>query len=122
MDIGTQTHLTTLRGLLASRLNELRAEVHAAELARQSADGEEEVADMKDAASRSMLAGVSEAEERLHLEELGEVERALQRLDAGSYGDCVDCGEPIALQRLLVMPAAARCTECQALGERRAAS
>jgi len=43
---------------------------------------------------------------------------ALQRLDAGVYGDCVDCGQPIALERLRVQPAAERCAACQAARER----
>jgi DnaK suppressor protein len=41
------------------------------------------------------------------------VEAALHRLDAGTYGDCAVCAEPISLQRLLVQPAAQRCAACQ---------
>lgn len=38
-----------------------------------------------------------------------QVEAALARLDAGTYGICVDCGEPIPDARLEVRPEAARC-------------
>ena len=38
-----------------------------------------------------------------------EAEVALKRLDAGSYGLCVDCGEKIAPARLEFRPEAARC-------------
>ena len=31
----------------------------------------------------------------------------------GSYGQCVDCGKPIAAARLAVSPAARRCIACQ---------
>ena len=47
------------------------------------------------------------------LDEAAEVAAALQRLDTARYGDCVDCGEPISLQRLLVQPAAQRRAVCQ---------
>ena len=118
MDIGTQTHLTTLRGLLTYRLHELQADVHAAELAKHPQDAGGEVIDRKDEAAQAMLSDIEDAEERRHRAELTEVEHALHRLDAGTYGDCVACGEPIPLQRLLVLPAAQRCAECQSIGER----
>ena len=38
-----------------------------------------------------------------------EVEAALERLDAGTYGTCVDCGQPIDAARLEFRPEAARC-------------
>ena len=34
-------------------------------------------------------------------------------LDAGTYGVCVTCGQPIAPERLEAMPAAAHCIDCQ---------
>lgn len=115
MDIDTQTHLTALRDLLTYRLHELQAEVHAAELARrldeEGAAGD--VSDRKDEAARRLLSEVGEAEAQRDVDEMAMVERALQRLDRGTYGDCAQCGEPIALQRLLVLPAAERCAACQ---------
>lgn len=42
-----------------------------------------------------------------------EVEAALQRIEAGSYGVCVDCGQPIPDARLEVRPEAARCVADQ---------
>jgi DnaK suppressor protein len=42
---------------------------------------------------------------------------ALQRLDEGTYGTCVDCGKPIPQVRLEVRPEAARCVEDQAKAE-----
>ncbi len=55
--------------------------------------------------------------------ELAEIDRALEDLDAGRYGVCRDCGDPIAEARLKVMPFATRCVACQARQEdvRRAA-
>lgn len=44
--------------------------------------------------------------------ELREVEAALARWDAGTYGVCVDCGRPIPPARLEVRPFADRCVPC----------
>jgi RNA polymerase-binding transcription factor DksA len=43
-----------------------------------------------------------------------EVERALEKIAAGTYGRCDDCGEPIAPARLEALPWAARCVRCRA--------
>jgi RNA polymerase-binding transcription factor DksA len=42
-------------------------------------------------------------------EQLNEVERALHKMDEGTYGRCERCGEPIAEARLEAMPASAFC-------------
>jgi RNA polymerase-binding protein DksA len=44
---------------------------------------------------------------------LADVEEALQRMDAGTYGVCRHCGAPIDAARLRVMPTAAFCLVCQ---------
>jgi DnaK suppressor protein len=41
------------------------------------------------------------------------VERALARLDAGTYGTCIRCGRPIAVARLEALPWAEHCIDCQ---------
>jgi RNA polymerase-binding protein DksA len=52
---------------------------------------------------------------------LHEIESALARIDAGDYGLCVDCDEPIDLRRLRAHPAALRCARCQQAFERQQA-
>ena len=49
---------------------------------------------------------------------IGRTERALAKLDEGTYGICDSCGEPIAPARLEAMPDVALCVTCAA-GERR---
>lgn len=44
---------------------------------------------------------------------LSDIETALARIEAGDYGLCVDCEEPIDLRRLQAHPAALRCAQCQ---------
>lgn len=49
-----------------------------------------------------------------------EIDEALGRIKDGSYGECADCGEEIAVKRLNAVPWAARCIGCQeAWDERR---
>ena len=43
---------------------------------------------------------------------LEEVQRALHRFDDGTFGTCTRCGNPIAIERLEVIPYAARCIGC----------
>ena len=48
-----------------------------------------------------------------HLKELHEVECAMQRLAAGTFGMCAQCGEPIGYARMLVWPTTTRCVRCE---------
>ena len=50
----------------------------------------------------------------------GEALAALARLDAGTYGFCIDCGKPINEERLSFRPEAARCLGDQQAYEDRA--
>lgn len=45
--------------------------------------------------------------------ELALINAALARIDAGSYGDCIDCAAPIPAPRLQASPEASRCISCQ---------
>jgi DnaK suppressor protein len=49
---------------------------------------------------------------------LGQIDAALERLEAGTYGDCRDCGSAIAMARLQAAPQAMRCVGCQEAFER----
>ena len=50
---------------------------------------------------------------------LTEVERALERIEQGTYGKCVDCGQPIPERRLEAIPWAARDVKCEEKLEQR---
>jgi len=44
---------------------------------------------------------------------------ALARIDAGTYGTCVRCGQPVGDERLAAMPAARLCIACKEWEESR---
>ncbi len=48
-------------------------------------------------------------------ESLTEVDDALARIEAGSYGRCERCGNEISAARLEAMPMARRCVDCAKL-------
>ena len=50
---------------------------------------------------------------------LAAIDAAIARLDAGSYGQCESCGNPIAAERLEALPSAALCIDCQRAARRR---
>lgn len=44
---------------------------------------------------------------------LAQIDAAILRHKAGSYGRCLGCGEEIPLPRLRALPFAQRCAQCQ---------
>jgi DnaK suppressor protein len=50
--------------------------------------------------------------------EFQKISAALRRIEAGDYGYCHDCDEPIAIQRLMLDPAATLCIRCASARER----
>ena len=52
-------------------------------------------------------------------DKLAQIERALARIDDGTYGVCESCGEPIGKMRLMAFPRATLCLTCKQREERR---
>jgi len=118
MDFGTQNHLKVLRDLLEYRLRDLRRDLRGAQSARSDATLSG-VIDRKDQAESEQTSALADAEEQRDWGELARIERALSRLDHGGYGDCLECGTPIPIKRLLAQPAAELCLACQQAQERK---
>ncbi len=68
--------------------------------------------------------GTTEAVERLSTtatarsitHTIEDIDRALVKIDNGTYGKCDVCGNDIGVARLDALPAASRCVECAARG------
>jgi DnaK suppressor protein len=119
MDIYTRTLAPRFSKLLAQREAELRSVLlPTSEVAVQAPDVQaREVLDFKDIAVEESQSVVDEAKADHALEELEQVLAARRRLADQSYGECLDCGEPIDLRRLMAMPATRFCTACQDIHE-----
>jgi RNA polymerase-binding transcription factor DksA len=97
-----------IAGGLRARLAELleRAEVIEDNLRSPlDPDFEEQAVDLAD---DEALEGVDEVLRR----EIADIRMALLRIENGTYGICVNCGEEIGRERLEVMPTATRCIQC----------
>ncbi len=74
---------------------------------------EDEVLDPGDQALTSTLETLRISWQDAELDEYKRIIRALEKMEDGSYGTCVDCNEPISEKRLKSYPNAARCLSCQ---------
>ncbi|MFF0626015.1 TraR/DksA family transcriptional regulator [Streptomyces sp. NPDC004296] len=121
-DPWTPEEVAEARSDLMAEAGRLRAEIVSAEdaiagLMRDSGDGagdDEADTGTKNITREHELALASNAREMLH-----QTERALGRLDAGTYGLCENCGKPIGKARMQAFPRATLCVECKQKQERR---
>src|SRR5205809_8017904 len=74
------------------------------------------------------LATISHNKELLYnlhesdFQRLKSIQEALKRMDRGEYGECVRCGEDINEKRLMAVPWATLCIQCQEEAEKETAS
>ena len=73
----------------------------------------EQVHDTKDHAIAQLLMESDDADLRRAAGELQDIDAALQRVSAGTYGRCTACGIAIPAARLAAYPTAKRCINCQ---------
>jgi len=121
MDIPSEALVDELRALLQARELEMReriAEEHERATVELISDLEGVVGDEADQAFAKTRAGVETELVDRHLRELEGIEAARERINAGTFGVCPDCGAAIAAARLRATPAALRCTECQSHHEK----
>ena len=109
---GPRTTLETLRARTLRRLADLRGDYRGfVEASRDTnADDEHDPEGATIAFERSQI-GALVRQVRHHLTE---VDAALARVEAGSYGVCEACGSPIGDARLDALPAARLCIGCAA--------
>ena len=119
---GVQKHLrqAALRASLNSRRLELTADVHD-RLRERREIGVQSGGDVVEGSDAAVEANLQLALLEMRAQTLTNVDQAIARLDAGTYGSCFECDEDIAEARLLALPFAVRCRDCQEKRERRAA-
>lgn len=76
------------------------------------------VPDTGDEAIADLLIDVDNAMVHRDVQEIRDIDAALQRMDDGSYGVCMECGLEIGYDRLTAYPTAKRCAPCQGQHEK----
>src|SRR3954471_10593607 len=69
--------------------------------------------DTGDESVATLIADLEQADITRDLDEFRTLEAARERMKAGEYGVCMDCGGDIAFERLKAFPGALRCVQCQ---------
>jgi len=111
--------LKSVERRLREKERELSADVARLE-GEARATGGEGVQDAADDAASAESASESLAEGSLASRTLIEVQDALRRLEAGTWGTCIVCGRPIEPARLEAVPWTARCLKDQEKEDRAA--
>jgi DnaK suppressor protein len=104
---------------LARLINETQDEMNP-ELKTNFIDIDGDVAD--DERVADVIVDTDNAVIGMHLQEVNDLNAALDRIQTGVYGGCIDCGDDIAYERLSAYPTAKRCIKCQRLHEKTFAS
>jgi RNA polymerase-binding transcription factor DksA len=99
-----------IRKQLESRLKELSARVEEIEGDLRSPHS----TGWEDRATETAGDEVLESLEGTALAEIAEIRAALAKIENGTYGECVTCGEAIAPKRLAALPYATQCINCAA--------
>ena len=112
----TDHQINAFKKKLNDRFAEVRREISAELL---SADEEQygdlagRVHDFADESLADLLVDLELASIDRHIQEIREIDAALMRIAEGCYGECSDCAEAIAIERLEAVPTAQRCIVCQ---------
>ena len=99
---------TDRKNQLEDRLKELGERIHRIEDDLDDPmpkDSEEQAVEREDDEVLERLGAQSAQEVQL-------IRAALARIEDGTYGDCMKCGEPISEERLDAVPHAALCRDC----------
>ena len=110
---GFQTRLQAALKELSAEDHELRQKLASDEVATEHAvvDGAEGALSVE--ANLEVITQIQHERQ-----EMGAILEALDRITAGEYGLCTECGAPIGQRRLEVVPEASHCIDCQEAAER----
>ncbi len=115
----TSDQLESLKARMRERSLLLQEEI-ALKLRESTEDLEElgRTGDQADMAWVETESGLDLAEAQRDIEEWRGLRAALQRIDEGHYGVCIDCGLDVPVERLQSQPLALRCVICQSRREK----
>lgn len=104
-----QTKLLAMRAALQAQISEQRGGADSRADAAADHFGQVEDSRAQTNTERELEFALSDRE----VEELVAIDAALNRIETGTYGECVDCGVQIPEARLDASPEVTRCVPCQ---------
>ena len=107
-----RNNLLRQRETIVNRDHVERDSVHA-----DAEAGRSGVFDEADVAAFDLQADLDLALLEIRSEAIRQIDHALARIDAGTYGICEECGITIAAARLRALPSAERCRDCEEVRE-----
>jgi RNA polymerase-binding protein DksA len=118
----TRAELADIRKVLVAELTEMsdaydRSLRDLNDLQKSSTDGAGD--DQADAGSKTFEREQEQSIAANRLDLLTQIQRAVERIDAGTYGFCESCGKPIPKARLRAFPSATLDVACKQREERR---
>ncbi|MCM2369060.1 TraR/DksA family transcriptional regulator [Aporhodopirellula aestuarii] len=109
--------LQKLRSTLVRRRDALRKAL-AGDLSLLRELHQQKTGDPLDAAADTVQDELNSQLVEVESRELSAIEEAIMKIQAGTYGDCEECGKPIPLNRLRAIPYASDCIDCRRRAER----
>jgi RNA polymerase-binding transcription factor DksA len=121
----SKKQINALQGIMESELARLVKETQKEmdpELKSSINDIDGGASDIDDEAVADSIVDVDNAIIGLHLHKIKDLNLALDRIQEGSFGICIDCGDDVGFERLSAYPTAKRCIKCQILHEKKSAT
>ena len=112
--MSNQKELEKIKLVLLARQKELEETIAQLQV---EGDKNDQVQDPADQALSSAFETLKSSLHNNEYEEYKMIEKALEMVDAGTYGMCVDCHQAISERRLQSYPNATRCLPCQETAE-----
>lgn len=103
--------ITEIQAILEARKLELIEKIERLDKNKRRG-GESLSADSSEQAIEIQNDEVIDTIDKIEVNELANVEKALLAISSGTYGSCIDCGESITSARLKALPLAVLCLDC----------
>ena len=113
----SKDQLEQFRGILNEKRDHLYAEARRTLESEMVIDADERMDEVDQASSEYMQAFSFRLRGRERFL-IDKIEKALRKVDEGTYGMCEECEDPIALSRLTARPEAQLCIQCKEAQER----
>ena len=107
-----KTQINRFRKMLENKALEIRANLQSSSAAKTLARGGEPP-DLEELPGQSHEEWIFLNRNNIEVMLLREIEEALDRIEDGDYGTCLECAEPISLKRLEAVSWASYCVTCQ---------